>query len=54
MSRLKTVLEKLRILDNFVTIKADWRGVLEFSILNDHVGVRTTFEGQETQAREGE
>ncbi|TIA79864.1 hypothetical protein E3P98_03038 [Wallemia ichthyophaga] len=53
MSKLKTVLEKLRILDNFVSITADWRGVLEFSILNDNVGVRTTFQGQETQAREG-
>ncbi|EOR01538.1 60S ribosomal protein L12 [Wallemia ichthyophaga EXF-994] len=53
MSKLKTVLEKLRILDNFVSITADWKGVLEFSILNDNVGVRTTFQGQETQAREG-
>ena len=53
LNRLKIVLEKLRILDNFVTIRADYRGTLEFSILNDHVGVRTSFDGLNTQAKEG-
>ncbi|TIA90787.1 hypothetical protein E3P99_01383 [Wallemia hederae] len=53
LNRLKIVLEKLRILDNFVTIRADYRGTLEFSILNDHVGVRTSFDGLDTEAKEG-
>ncbi|EIM24119.1 hypothetical protein WALSEDRAFT_59100 [Wallemia mellicola CBS 633.66] len=51
--KLKTVLEKLRILDNYVTIRANWEGKLEFSILNDQVGVRTTFEKLGVQSNEG-
>lgn len=51
--KLKTVLEKLRVLDNYVTIRANWEGKLEFSILNDQVGVRTTFEKLGVQSNEG-
>ena len=51
-SKLKIVLDRLKSLDGSIKIRAFRSGILEFSISNDQVNVKTRFENLKAECED--